>query len=73
MPRKPYFDQRRFNKGWSQNKSLNRYRWARAFYGKRLDHRYLAKGMFSPDYIEGTWFVVRNLSKEPLLNRGKKF
>lgn len=72
MPRKHYFDQRRFNQGWSQNKSRNRYRWGIANYARRGNQRYSTGGPFAPKLIEGTWFVVRNLTKRSLIHNGKK-
>lgn len=78
MPRKNYYKQHKFNDGYSENKSLNRYRYAckkvraedRA---KRVrDARYWLGGPFSPSFLRGRNFVIRNPRLAPIIHNGKK-
>lgn len=75
MPRKPYFDQRRFNEGWSENNQLNRYRSAckkMSITGSWFPVRYWEGGEWSPHVIERTWFTIANPLMKPLIHNGKK-
>lgn len=75
MPRKPYWDQRKFNEGWTERKTLNRYRKAckRVSVTERwFPLRHWEGGAWSPRVTRKTWFVIRNPLLKPLLHKGTK-